>query len=126
MTHWTTPRASLAGISVFVLGQALYVAFSNHEPLRLILLCTPGFAALISAYLAPHWKIFIGMSMAIYGTMIGELMACIYEYFGGHVDHIGDTVATFIILFTYNTILSIIGSILGIVLSQKIIGSYDE
>ena len=66
------------------------------------------------------------MSMAIYGTMIGELMACIYEYFGGHVDHIGDTVATFIILFTYNTILSIIGSILGIVLSQKIIGSYDE
>ena len=119
MTHWTTPRASLAGISVFV-------AFSNHEPLRLILLCTPGFAALISAYLAPHWKIFIGMSMAIYGTIIGELMACIYEYFGGHVDHMGDTVATFIILFTYNTILSIIGSILGIVLSQKIIGSYDE
>jgi len=53
-------------------------------------------------------------------------MACIYEYFGGHVDRIGDTVATFIILFTYNMILSIIGSILGIVLSQKITGSYDE
>ena len=32
--------------------------------------------------------------MIRYGAVLGELMARVYEYFGGHVDHIGGLTAT--------------------------------
>jgi hypothetical protein len=67
MTRWTVPKASLAGIGVFVVGQVLYVIFSYHELLRLVLLGAPGFAAFVAAYLAPRRKMAVGMSMAIRG-----------------------------------------------------------
>lgn len=119
MIQWTVPKATLAGIGVFVFGQVLYVGFSHQELLRLVLLGTPGFAAFVAAYLAPRWKIVVGMSMAIYGAVLGELMARVYEYFGGHVDQIGGLLATLVILLVYYLALSLMGSVGGYFLSRK-------
>jgi hypothetical protein len=119
MTHWTSPKAVLAGLSVFVLGQAMYYCFVHHELLRLVLLGTPSFAAFVAAYLAPNRKIAIGMSMAVYGAIIGQLMAIGYEYLGGYVDHIGGVLETFVILLSYYLVLSLIGSVVGYFLSRK-------
>lgn len=119
MIQWSVLKASLAGVVVFLLGNMLYLAFSYHELLRLLLLGTPGFSAFVAAYLAPRWKMAVGMSMAIYGAVFGELMARVFEYFGGHVDHIGGLVATLIILLTYYGVVSVIGSFAGVFLSKR-------
>ena len=113
-------KASLAGIAVFVLGNMLHLAFSHHELLRLLLLGTPGFAAFVAAYWAPRWKMTVGMSMAIYGTVLGESMARVYEHFGGHVDHIGGVVATLLILLAYYGAVSVVGSLAGVFLSKRL------
>jgi hypothetical protein len=120
MMHWTAPKAALAGVSVFVLGQVMYYGFSHHELLRLVLLGTPGFAAFVAAYFAPRRKIAIGMSMALYGAVVGQLMTSGYEYLGGYVDHIGGVLETFVILLSYYLVLSLIGSVTGYFLSRKI------
>lgn len=120
MIRWTAPKATLSGIGVFVLGQVLYLAFSHHELLRIVLLGTPGFAAFVAAYLAPRWKMVVGMSMAIYGAVLGELMARGYEYFGGHADHIGGLVATLLILLAYYGAFSVVGSVTGVFLSRRL------
>jgi len=119
MMRWTVPKATLAGIGVFILGQVLYVGFSDHELLRLVLLGTPTFAAFIAAYLAPRWKIVVGMSMAIYGAALGELIARGYEHFGGHVDHIGGLLATLAILLVYHSAFSLVGTVAGAFMSRK-------
>ena len=54
--------------------------------------------------------------------MLGELMARVYQHFGGYVDQIGGVLATFIILITYNAALSIVGSMGGVFLSRKFTG----
>lgn|SRR5574340_304187 len=119
MIRWSVPKASLAGIAVFVLGDALYLAFSHYELLRLVLLGTPGFAAFAAAYWAPRWKMAAGMSMAAYGAALGELMARVYEYSGGHVDHIGGLAATLLILLAYYGVASVVGSLAGAFLSNR-------
>jgi hypothetical protein len=119
MIRWTMTKATVAGIGVFVIGQILYLSFSRFELLRIVLLGTPGFAAFVAAYLAPRWKIVIGMSMAIYGALISELMTRGYEHFGGHVDHIGGLVATLLILLVYDAAFSVVGSVAGDFLSRR-------
>lgn len=119
MIRWTVPKATLAGVGVFVLGQVLYLAFSHYDLLRIVLLGTPGFAAFVAAYLAPRWKVAVGMSMAIYGAVLGELMARGYEQFGGHVDHIGGLVATLLILLAYYGAFCVVGSVAGAFLSRR-------
>ena len=118
-TPWTTQRAALAGTGVLILGQVLFFGLSQHEPLRLILLSTPALAAFVAAYFAPRWKILVGLSMAVVGAAIGELMARAYEYLGGHVDHIGGMLATLLVLLAYNGVLSSVGSVAGAFLSRK-------
>lgn len=120
MIQWSVLKASLAGVAVFVLGNMLYLAFSHHELLRLLLLGTPGFAAFVAAYWAPRWKMAVGMSMAVYGAVLGELMARVYESFGGHVDHIGGVMATLLILLGYYGAVSVVGSLAGVFLSKRL------
>lgn len=120
MIRWSVPKASLAGIAVFVLGDALYLAFSHYELLRFVLLGTPGFAAFVAAYWAPRWKMAVGMSMAIYGAVLGELMARVHEYLGGHVDHIGGLAATLLILLVYYAAVSAVGGFAGAFLSNRL------
>lgn len=115
----SVPRASLAGIAVFVVGNTLYLAFSHYELLRLVLLGTPGFAAFVAAYWAPRWKMAVGMSMAVYGVVLAELMARVYEYLGGHVDHIGGLTATLLILLAYYGAVSVVGSLAGAFMSKR-------
>lgn len=57
--------------------------------------------------------------MAIYGTALGELMARVYEHFGGHVDQIGGLLATLVILLAYHSVFSMVGSVGGYLLSRK-------
>lgn len=57
--------------------------------------------------------------MALYGAVIGMLSATGYEYLGLHVDRIGGPLATFTILLAYHAVLSIVGSVAGIVLSRR-------
>lgn len=120
MIQWSVLKASLAGVAVFVLGNMLSLAFSHHEIPRLLLLGTPGFAAFIAAYWAPRWKMTAGMSMAIYGAVLGELMARVYEYFGGHVDHLGGVVTTLFIFLAYYGAVSVVGSLAGVFLSKRL------
>lgn len=120
MIQWTVLKATLAGIGVFVAGQALYLALTHHELLRVVLLGTPGFAAFTTAYLAPRWKVVVGTSMAVYEAVLGELMARGYEHFGGQVDHIGGLVATFLILLAYDAVLGVVGSVAGAFLSRRL------
>ena len=56
--------------------------------------------------------------MAIYGAIIGMLSSIGYEYFGLHVDRIGEPLTTFAVLLTYYAVLSIVGSVVGIILSR--------
>jgi hypothetical protein len=123
MIHWTAQRAVLAGIGVLILAQLLYIGvllkINHHELLRWILLGAPGLAAFIAAYSAPNRKLLIGLSMALYGALIGMLSAIGYEYFGLHVDRIGGLFATFMILLAYYAALSIVGSVAGLFLSRK-------
>src|SRR3569833_2259926 len=105
MMRWTILKAMLAGISVLVLAQILYIGvlikITHHELLRLLLLIAPCLAAFVAANLAPHRKLIVGLSMAIYGVVIGVLSALGYESFGLHVDRIGGVWATFLILLVY-------------------------
>lgn len=119
MIRWTSPKAFLAGLLVFVLGQALYYCFVHNELLRLILLGTPAFSAFVSTYLAPYRKIAMGMSMAVFGAIISQLMTVGYEYLGGYADHIGSVFETYVILLSYNLVLCLIGTAVGYFLSRK-------
>ena len=84
-----------------------------------MLLGTPSFAAFVAAYLAPRRKVVIGMTMAVYGVIFGQLMTTVYEHLGGYVDHIGGILETSIILLGYYLILSLVGSVAGYFLSRK-------
>ena len=123
MMRWTIPKAMLAGISVLVLAQVLYIGvlvkISHHELLRLMLLIAPGIASFAAAYLAPRRKLLVGLSMAMYGAAIGVLSALGYESFGLHVDRVGGLWTTFVILLVYYLALSLMGSVGGYFLSRK-------
>lgn len=127
MSRVTAARAVLAGIGVLVFAQVLYILvlfqIDHYELLRWMLLGAPGLAACITAYLSPNRKLLMGISMALYGAMIGLLSAIGYEYFGLHVDRIGGGLVTFTVLLTYYASLSVVGSVAGIFLSQLAEGS---
>ena len=120
----TVLKATLAGIGVYVLSSILFAGvllkISHHELLRWILYGTPGYAACIAAYLSPKRKLLIGMSMALYGAVMGPLSTPMYEYFGLPVDYIGTPLETFVIYLVYCAIWAVVGSGMGIVLSQAI------
>lgn len=122
MSRVTAPRAVLTGIGVLVFAQVLYVGvlikIGHHELLRWILLGAPGFAACITAYLSINRKLLMGVSMALYGVMIGILSTIGYDYFGMHVDRIGGLQTTFAVLLAYYAALSVVGSMAGIFLSR--------
>lgn len=122
MAHVTAPKVTAAGIGVLILAQVLYVrvlaTISHHKLLRWVLLGAPGFAACITAYLSPNWKLLTGTSMALYGAAIGMLSAMLYESFDLPVDRIGGPLATFAVLLVYYAALSIVGSEAGMTLSR--------
>lgn len=119
MTHWTLTKAFLAGVFVFIFGLAMSFCFNYDGLLRTVLLGTPAFSAFVAAYLAPSRKIAIGMSMAVFGAVISQLMSVGYEYLGGYVDHIGSVFETYVILLSYNLVLCLIGTAVGYFLSRK-------
>ena len=123
VTRWALAKALIAGISVLILTQVLYIGvlvkINYYELLRWVLLVSPCLAAFSTAYLAPRQKVIWGISMSVFGVVIGMLSAIGYEYFGLTVDHIGGPVATFVILMAYHAPLSIVGSVAGYFLSKK-------
>jgi len=123
MIRITTSRAVLAGIVVFVLAQVCMLGYwSEISPLGLLHLIQfgiPVFAASITAYLSPRWKLLTGTSLAFYGAVIGVLLPIVYEYFGVHIDRIGGALMTFVIHLAYFIPLSVMGSVVGIILSRK-------
>ena len=123
MIRVTVLRAVLAGFGVFVLAQ-IYMVLYWSEIIHLGLLRPmqfgiPVFAASITAYLSPRWKLLTGTSLAFYGAVIGTLSPIVCEYFGVHVDLIGGPLMTFVIHLVYLAPLSVMGSVIGIVLSRK-------
>lgn len=111
-------KAFLTGISIYTFGCIIYTVTLGHELIQLIeliLLGTPGFSAFAAIYLSPRYKIAMGLLLAICQTLIGQLMAYIYKSFGGHVDNIGDIFTALLIIFLYNLILCIIGSVLRLI-----------
>ena len=123
MMRWTLVQAALAGIGILILGNILYIGVllevSEHELLRSVLFTFPTLAAFVAAYLAPHRKLAVGFSMAIFEASLGLLFAFGYEYFGIHIDHIGGLLATFSILLVINSVLCLVGSLAGYLLSQR-------
>lgn len=124
MIRWTVAKAMMAGISVIIFAQLLYVAvllkIADYELLRLILLGFPCLAAFVAAYWSPCRKISVGVSMAMYGAVIGVLSASCYDYFALPVDRIGGLFTTFFILLVYYGALSIVGSVAGVLLSRRV------
>ena len=123
MIRVTVLRAVLAGIVVFALAQ-VYMFWYWSELIHLGLLGLmklgiPVFAASITAYLSPHWKLLTGTSLAFYEAVIWTLSPIVCEYFGVHLDLIGGPLMTFVIYLAYFAPLSVIGSVIGIVLSRK-------
>ena len=123
MMRCTIPKAMLAGVSVLILAQVLYIGvlikINHHELLRLLLLIAPSISAFVAAYLAPRRKVVVGLSMALYGAALGVLSSVGYESFGLHVDRLGGLWATFVILIVYYLVLSLMGSAGGYFLSRK-------
>ncbi|QBC43324.1 hypothetical protein [Iodobacter fluviatilis] len=117
MIHQTMLKAIIVGVSVLVLAQVLYIGvllrIEHHDVLRILLLFFPCISAFLSACIAPRRKLLIGMSMAIWGSLIAIFSAMIYERMGLPVDSIGGPLATLVVVFTYDAILSILGGAAG-------------
>ena len=112
----------MAGIGVLILGHVLWVGvvldMPYHEWLRLVLLCFPGVAAFFAAYWAPRNKILIGISMAVCGAAIAIVSSAVYESLGFHIDSIGTSMETFLIILIYDAALSVVGTAAGYMLSR--------
>jgi hypothetical protein len=116
-------KAGMAGIAVLVLAHVLWIGVllgvKFHEALRIALFFFPSFAAFLTTYLAPRQKILMGLSMAVYGAVIGISSAFVYKYFGGQLDDIGGPLATFMILLTFHGVYSVVGTAAGYSLSRR-------
>jgi hypothetical protein len=117
MIRQTATKAIVIGVAVLVLANALWLAVllevKFHELLRIALLGFPSPAAFLVAYLAPRGKIVLGMSMALWGAIIGVLSTSIYDHLGVPVDHIGGPVAVFFVLLAYQLAYCTVGSVIG-------------
>lgn len=123
MTGASASRAVLIGVGVLVFAQVLYVGvllkICHHELLRWVILGAPAFAACMTSYLAPNRKFLMGISMAFYGAAIGMLSAMLYRGFGFNVDNIGGFLQGFTVIFIYYGVLSLVGSVAGMIVSRK-------
>ncbi|CAK0764911.1 membrane hypothetical protein [Gammaproteobacteria bacterium] len=103
-----------------ILFVGVLVNIAHHELLDFILIGTPGYAAFVATYLAQSWKIAVGLSMSVCAALVSIVSACLYEYMGFPIDHIGTLWTTFIILLVYYIPMGILGSTLGYVLSRSL------
>ena len=78
-------------------------------------------AAFTAVYLAPHHKIFLGMSMAPLATFLTVALNLIYESLGNRVDFPGMRGGLILICITliFNGGLCALGTVLGYSLSRK-------
>lgn len=117
MIKQTVTTTTLIGIAVLVLANVLWLGMAwetkFYESLRVVLLFFPSLAALLVAYLAPRRKILVGISMAVWGALIGTIATSIYDHLGVPVDHIGGPFSLFLILLAYQLAFCTVGSIAG-------------
>lgn len=108
---------------MLVFAQVLYVGvlikICHYELLRWVILGAPAFAAFMASYLAPNRKFLKGTSMTFYGAVIGMLSAMLYRGFGFNIDNIGGFSQGFIVVFIYYGVLSLVGSVAGMIVSRK-------
>ena len=82
---------------------------------------SPFLAALLSAYLSPHKKIPLGLSMALLTSIFSVVQNYLDQLFGYHVDFPGmrGGIILFLITLAYSGIFSGIGAISGFILAKK-------
>jgi|ERR1700682_3435624 len=117
MNQPTMTKAVVVGIAVLILANVLWLGVlwevRFYELVRVTLLIFPSIASFLVAYLAPRRKIVLGISMAVWGAMIGTLATSIYEHFGVPVDQIGGPVMIFFVLLAYQFVFCTVGSVAG-------------
>lgn len=116
-------RGVLISVGVLVFGQMLYVGvlikICHHELLRWVILGAPAFSACMTSYLAPNRKFLMGTSITFYGVAIGMLSAMLYRGFGFNIDNIGGFFWGFTVIFIYYGVLSLVGSVAGMIVFRK-------
>jgi len=81
----------------------------------------PLIAAFAVAYLAPHNKILLGISMGLYGALLSGVSNFGYQAFGVPVDFPGfkGALTLFVIALISNAVLCTLGSTAGYFLSRR-------
>ena len=125
----TTPlRAWFIGAGILLASYVTwFIALQlNWHPQVLVILMwflwgAPFVAALLSAYLAPHKKILVGLSMALLAAVFAVALNFIHQLRGDSVDFPGmqGSVILFFITLAYSAVFSGIGAISGSVLARK-------
>jgi len=117
MMKWTMLKAWLLGAAVLVVAHAMWwgvaAGIDRAEGLRVILFIFPVLAAFLVTYLSPSRKIALGMSMGIFGAVVGMFAMFLYEQLGYHVDQIGGPIATISILLAVHLAYAFAGTVIG-------------
>ena len=115
-------KAIITGLIVIILFDAGFELRPLYQFSLALWVCYlgPPMAAFVVAYLAPRNKRIIGLSMALWGAALSDLLPLFYDLIGLPVDHIGlkgNVIRFFMNLVIYG-FLCAIGSALGYLLSQ--------
>lgn len=114
----------MTGVVVLLVMHILYVFVlwdaQKYELLRLLLLIFPVLAAFLVAYWAPYRKFVSAMAMSLFGTAIGVASLPVYQFAGLYIDSIGGLSEIFVIYFCYHALLSALGGLGGIFVTNLI------
>ena len=104
-------RGDPGASSRVVVGRGGWI--EHAEGLRIALIGLPVMAAFLVAYLAPHRKVVLGLSMGVLGALLGVVAMSVYQKLGYHVDQIGGPLATFGVLLAIHLAYAAAGTAAG-------------
>lgn len=117
-------RAIFYGLAALLASGALWLGSLLYGPSPAISLAAgyggPFLAALITAYFAPHDRIFVGILIALPAALLARAVFAIFEAAGGHVDAVGliGQLIVFMVSLSINTGICAIGGISGSLLAS--------
>ena len=117
--------ALVVGVGLLIAAYGLWFATLQGEQFSefnvLILWVSPFIAAFVSAYLAPRYKLLLGISMVLPTAILSVALNYLYQVQGSSVDFPGGHGAMILFMTTllYSSILCSIGAVIGRALSIK-------
>lgn len=117
-------RAILLGLAVLLAIDVLWLGLLMYWPspanFRIAGYGGSFLAALITAYLAPHDRIFVGTMIALPAALFTKAVYVAFEATGGHVDSVGLSGGLIVFMFSLSiyTCICGVGGVLGSLLAS--------